>query len=57
MQKYYLMLILLATLIIPLRNARHANVAEGLRKTIQQMALFVLIWGLGCVYVYWRLPQ
>ena len=56
MQKYYLMLILLATLIIPLRNARNPNQAEGQRKTIQQMAIFVLIWGLGCVYLYWRLP-
>jgi hypothetical protein len=57
MQKYYLMLILLATLIIPLRNAKNPNHAEGQRKTIQQMVVFVFIWGLGCVYVYWRLPR
>lgn len=56
MQKWYLMSILLATLIIPIRNARNPDASAAVRKTVVQMAVFVLSWGLGCVYVYWRLP-
>jgi hypothetical protein len=57
MQKAYLMAILLATLVIPFRNASNSRLSKGAQRTALQMALFVLIWGLGCVYVYWSIPN
>ena len=57
MQTWYWISILLATLIIPIRNARLPDVSDAVRKTVVQMLVFVLVRGLGCVYVYWRLPR
>jgi len=56
MQKWYLMLVLLATLIIPIRNAANPNIPEAIKKTVLHMAIFVFVWGLGCIYLYWKLP-
>ena len=57
MQKAFLMSILIATLVIPMRNAGKFRLEKGIKRTAIQMALFVTLWGLGCVYVYWKLPQ
>lgn len=55
MQRALLMSILLATLIIPIWNSRQRNLAQGLRRTVVQMSLFVAAWTLSCIYVYWHL--
>jgi len=57
MQKNYLMAILLATMAIPMMQAKHAQFQKGMRKTVLHMTIFILAWGLGCVYVYWSLPK
>jgi hypothetical protein len=56
MQKIYLMSILFVTIVIPIRNSADPRMHRGLRNTILQSAIFIAIWGLGCVYVYWSLP-
>jgi hypothetical protein len=56
MQKSYLMSLLVASVVIPMRQAARKKVREGIRRTVIYMAVFVLVWGLGIFYIYWRLP-
>lgn len=49
------MSILIATLVIPILQARRRNLAQGVRRTIVRMSVFIAVWTLACVYVYWHL--
>jgi len=53
MQRALLISILIATLVIPILNARQRNLSRGLRRTIVQMCIFIALWTLSCMYVYW----
>jgi len=50
--KLVLMSILLATVIIPFRNAKRGSFQQGLRRTYLQMLGFVVVWAFGCIYAY-----
>jgi hypothetical protein len=55
MQRALLISILLATLVIPIYNARQRDLALGLRRTVVQMAVFIAAWTLACLYLYWHI--
>lgn len=57
MQKVLLMSVLIATLVIPFRNARLPAADESARRTMRDTCWFVAAWGLACAYVYWYLPH
>jgi hypothetical protein len=50
--KLVLMAILLATLVIPIRNAQLAALDIGLRRTKLQMFGFITLWSLACLIAY-----
>jgi hypothetical protein len=56
MQKAFLMSVLIATLLIPLRHANNPDAQRALRKTVIQSVGFIALWGLGCAYFYWYIP-
>jgi hypothetical protein len=55
MQRALLMSILIATLVIPILNARQRNLSQGVKRTVLQMCLFITVWTLSCIYVYWHI--
>ena len=52
MLKGILMSILLATVVIPFRNARQPLLEAGLRRTRSQMFGFIVLWALACIAAY-----
>jgi hypothetical protein len=56
MQKFVLLSILLATVIIPMRAATDRSPKRGLRRTIMWMAAFNVAYLIGIIYVLPRLP-
>lgn len=57
MQKFTLLSILFATVIIPMRAASDRSARSGLRRTILWMAAFNVAYLIAIVYVYPRLPS
>lgn len=57
MQKTLLMSILVATFVIPIRNSSDRKLSRGLKRTVVQSLVFLLVWGLSCTYIYWSLPK
>lgn len=57
MKRFFLISILLATVIIPTRCAKAPRARQGVRKTVIQMTLFVTVWGLALKYFYMSLPD
>ncbi len=57
MQKVLLMSVLVATMVIPIRNARNPRLARPLRRTVIQMFAFLFFWIMGLKYLYWHLPK
>jgi len=57
MQKFTLLSILLATVIIPMRAASDRSARSGLRRTILWMAAFNVAYLIAIIYVYPRLPS
>lgn len=57
MRTALLMSMLLATIVIPFRNARLADEALGLRKTIRQVVIAAILWGIAAAYVVPALPK
>ena len=52
MLKAILMSILLATVVIPFRNASRPLLEDGLRRTRIQMFGFIALWALACIAAY-----
>ncbi len=57
MQKFTLLSILLATVIIPMTSASERSPRKGLRRTILLMAAFNAFYLIAVIYVYPRLPS
>ena len=57
MQKYYLLSLVIMTFVIPLRNAGKGSVEQAAKKTLRQYFLFLVLWGYGVRYFYWKLPE
>ncbi len=55
MKKLILLSVIIAAVVIPVRNARMKNSREGLKKTLIQTALFNLLYLFLVVYVWNRL--
>lgn len=56
MQKFTLLSILLATVIIPMVAASDRSAKRGLRRTVLWMAAFNVAYLFAIIYVYPRLP-
>jgi hypothetical protein len=54
-QKLLLISILFATLILPIRAARHSHPVKGLRKAILYAVAFNAFYALAILYLYPRL--
>jgi hypothetical protein len=52
MQKLIYASVVIATLFVPLFNARKANFEAGLRRSRLQMLAFMVAWAFGCIYAY-----
>jgi hypothetical protein len=57
MQKFLLLSILVATVVIPMVAASDRNAIRGFRKTVIWMAAFNLFYLFAIVYVWPRLPS
>jgi heme/copper-type cytochrome/quinol oxidase subunit 3 len=57
MQKYYLLSLLVLSVVIPLRLVSQAGVEVAAKKMYWHFLLFLWLWGQGIKYIYWRLPQ
>jgi hypothetical protein len=55
LKKLILLSVIIAAVVIPVRNARMKNSREGLKKTLIQTALFNLLYLFLVVYVWNRL--
>ena len=55
MQRALLISILLATVVIPIWNAKERELARGLRRTVVHMSAFIAAWTLTCIYFYWHI--
>ena len=55
MRKLLLMSMLLATFVLPMRAARDPNAARGVRRTVISMAICVVLYVFGLLYVLPRL--
>lgn len=57
MQKFLLMSILIATVVIPMIAASDRSAIRGFRRTVVWMAAFNLFYLFAIVYVWPRLPS
>jgi hypothetical protein len=57
MQTYYLLSLVIMTFVLPLRNAGKGSLEQAARQTLRQYLIFLVLWGLGIRWVYWKLPQ
>ena len=55
MGKLFLLSIIIAPIVLPLRAARSKNARKGLRKTLIQMALFNVFYLFVLLFIYGRL--
>lgn len=55
LQKFLLMSVLLASVVIPVRAARAKDPRTGLRQTLVQMVVFNLFYTLAMTFVWGRL--
>jgi hypothetical protein len=52
MLKLVLMSIMLASVVIPYRSSRAADLESGLRSVHKQMFVFILLWSVACLVAY-----
>jgi hypothetical protein len=57
MQKFLLLSILLATVVIPMQTAKDRSARRGLRRTLLWMAAFNAVYLFSIIYVLPRLPS
>jgi hypothetical protein len=57
MQKFLLLSILLATVVVPMLTARDTSPRRGLRRTLLLMVLFNAVYLFSIVYILPRLPS
>lgn len=55
MSKLLLLSVMIATLAIPIRASRDPSYARGLRRTVRQYLLFMIVYVFACLVVYPRL--
>lgn len=56
-QKALLMAMLIATFVIPMRNAKNPRLSRPLKRTVRQLFIFTMLWVLCLKYLYWHLPK
>lgn len=55
MDKLLLLSVLGATILLPVVMATDPSPKRGLRRTVVGMALYIIVWGLACSFIYPRL--
>lgn len=56
MQKFLLLSLLVATVVIPMQTAKDRSARRGLRRTLLWMAVFNAVYLFSIIYVLPRLP-
>jgi hypothetical protein len=55
MAKALLLSILIATIAIPMRNARAKSARAGLKRVVVSMTIYIFVWVAYCVYLFLKL--